>query len=129
MPVIKNVLDASALLAVLNNEAGAGKVIPLLAEAAVSTVNLAEVGTKLMDAGMDQNAAQTALEILGLGEIVDFDQSAAWAAARLRLLTKHLGLSFGDRSCLALAVKLKVPAVTADREWARVTFCKINLIR
>lgn len=129
MAAIKNVLDAAALLAVLNNEKGAETVIPLLAESAVSTVNLAEVGAKLIDAGMDEKAARTAVSILGIGETVDFDGNLAWEAARLRPLTKSLGLSLGDRACLALAVKLKVPAVTADRQWAKIKFCRVILIR
>ena len=129
MAVIKNILDAAALLAVLNNETGSNVVIPLLAESAVSTVNLAEVASKLIDAGMDKKAAQTAVSILGIGETVDFDESLAWETARLRPLTKSLGLSLGDRACLALAAKLKVPAVTADREWAKINFCQVILIR
>ena len=129
MPLVKNVLDAAALLAVLNNETGADIVIPLLAESAVSTVNLAEVGSKLIDAGMDEQAAQTAISILGIGKIIDFDEVLAWETSRLRPLTKVLGLSLGDRACLALSLKLKVPAVTADREWSKVAFCQVILIR
>ncbi len=129
MAGVKNVLDAAALLAVLNNETGANVVIPLLAGSAVSTINLAETGAKLIDAGMDEKAAQTAISILGIGAIFDFDENLAWEVARLRPLTKSLGLSLGDRACLALAAKLKVPAVTADREWAKISFCKVILIR
>lgn len=129
MTIVKNVLDASALLAVLNNETGAAAVVPLLAESAVSTINLAEVGAKLIEAGMDESAAETAVSILGIGEVVDFDQNLARETARLRPLTKHLGLSLGDRACLALGIKLNVPAVTADKEWAKISFCRITLIR
>ena len=116
MPVTKNVLDALTLPAVLNKETGAAKVIPPTAESAVSTVNLAEVGTKLIDAGMDKKAAATAIDILGIGEIIDFDKSLDWETARIRPLTKTSGLSLGDRACLALSIKPNVPAVTADKE-------------
>jgi len=38
--------------------------------------------------------------------------------ARLRSVTKSAGLSLGDRSCLALARRLGLPVLTADRAWA-----------
>ena len=31
-----------------------------------------------------------------------------------------LGLSLGDRTCLALALSRKIPAYTADRMWAKL---------
>lgn len=127
--MIKNVLDASAVLAVLNGEPGEKKVIPILAESAISAVNLTEVGTKLLEAGMDEESAQIAVSVLGIGEVTNFDEELAWETAKLRPLTKKLGLSLGDRVCLALAMKLKVPAVTADKEWAKIKLCKVVLIR
>jgi PIN domain nuclease of toxin-antitoxin system len=127
--MIKNVLDASAVLAVLNAEPGEKKVIPLLAESAVSSVNLTEVGAKLLEAGMDEASAQIAVSVLGIEQIVDFTAELAWEAARLRPLTKQYGLSLGDRACLALAIKLNVRAVTADKEWSKLKLCKVFLIR
>ena len=127
--MIKNVLDASAVLAVLNGEPGEKKVIPLLTESAVSSVNLTEVGAKLLEAGMEEASAQIAVSVLGIGEIVDFTEDSAWEAALLRPLTKPYGLSLGDRACLALARKLNVPAVTADKEWSKFKLCKVTLIR
>jgi len=102
--MIKNVLDASAVLAVLNGETGEDKVVALLAESAISSVNLTEVGAKLLEAGMDEASAQIAVSVLGIGEIIDFDEKLAWKAARLRPLTKQFGLSLGDRACLALVI-------------------------
>ena len=127
--MIKNVLDASAVLAVLNGEPGEKKVIPLLAESAISAVNLTEVGAKLLEAGMEEASAQIAVSVLGIGEIVDFTEDSAWEAALLRPLTKQYGLYLGDRACLALARKLNVPAVTADKEWSKFKLCKVTLIR
>lgn len=127
--MIKNVLDASAVLAVLNGERGEKKVIPLLLESAISSVNLSEVAAKLLEAGMDKTSAQIAVSILGIGEVVDFTEDLAWGAARLRPLTKQYGLSMGDRACLALAVKFGVPAVTADKEWSKLKLCKVMIIR
>jgi len=127
--MIKNVLDASAILAVLNGEPGEKKVIPLLTESAVSSVNLTEVAAKLLEAGMDEASSQIAVSVLGIGEIVDFTEDSAWEAAQLRPPTKQYGLSLGDRACLALARKLNVPAVTADKEWSKFKLCKVTLIR
>ena len=50
--------------------------------------------------------------------VVAFDEPQARAAARLRFLTRHIGLSLGDRACLALGDRLGCPVVTADRVWA-----------
>lgn len=127
--MIKNILDASAVLAVLNGERGEKKVIPILAESAVSSVNLTEVAAKLLETGMDEASALLAVSVLGIGEIVDFTEDLAWQAARLRPLTKQYGLSLGDRVCLALSIKLNVPAVTADKEWAKLKLCKVIVIR
>ena len=127
--MIKNVLDASAVLAVLNGERGEKKVIPLLTESAISTVNLTEVAAKLFEAGMDESSAQLAVAVLGIGEIAEFREDLAWEAARFRPLTKQYGLSLGDRACLALAIKLNVPAVTADKEWSKLKLCRVIVIR
>ncbi|HMS10925.1 MAG TPA: hypothetical protein PKE66_15675, partial [Pyrinomonadaceae bacterium] len=61
--------------------------------------------------------------------VVDFDISQAERSAEFRPLTKHLGLSLGDRSCLALAMLSKATAVTADRAWKKIKFCKVDVIR
>lgn len=92
-------------------------------------MNLAEVAAKLLEAGMDETDARLAVSVLGIGEIIDFTRDLAWDAARLRPLTKHYVLSSGDRACLALAVKLKVPAVTADKQWSKLKFCRVTVIR
>ena len=42
----------------------------------------------------------------------------------------HLGLSLGDRACLALGIALDVEIYTADRLWAQLNLpCSIHLIR
>lgn len=110
------VLDASALLAVLQGEFGADRVITRLAEAAISAVNLAEVLSKLVDHGVPAAAACEAVAGLDL-KVVAFDGALAQGVAALRASTRAAGLSLGDRACLALAARLGVPAVTADRAW------------
>lgn len=121
-------LDSSAILAVVNLENGAEKVEPLLSDAIVSSVNVAEVLTKLVEKGVSLDDALEDFLKLGL-EVVEFNTKQAAKVAELRPLTKHLGLSLGDRCCLALAILRNLPAVTADKNWANLTFCEIEVIR
>ncbi len=117
--VSRAVLDASAVLALLNDEPGAERVAPHVAEGVISTVNSAEVIGKLMEEGMPEEVAVEALDILAL-EAIDFDRGLAVRTGALRALTRRIGLSLGDRACLATAERLVIPAVTADRRWAEV---------
>ncbi len=113
------VLDASAVLAVLNGERGADQVVQLLGGALMSAVNYAEVASKLIDSGAPRREARDA--ILGLGiEVAAFDLELAERTGELRPLTRHRGLSLGDRACLSLAEREGAPAVTADRTWQDV---------
>jgi ribonuclease VapC len=111
------VLDASAVLALLQNEAGAERVADLLSGAAMSAVNLSEVVAKLTDHGMPADDVREALDGLPL-DVHAFDREAAFAAGELRRITRGAGLSLGDRACLALAARLGAAALTADRAWA-----------
>lgn len=112
------VLDASALLALLNREQGAERVARALGTGvAMSAVNLSEVVAKLADLGMPEVEIRDALESLGI-EFVDFDVAAAFAAGMLRPVTRAVGLSLGDRACLALGHQKGVLVLTADRSWA-----------
>ena len=112
------VIDASALLAVLNNEPGGSAVVPLLGGAAMSTVNWSEVAQKALHHGVTTrpNDLRSDIEALGV-EFHAFSSSQAEAAAVLWASTRRAGLSLGDRACLALAIELGVTAVTADTMW------------
>ena len=110
------VLDASAILALLNQEEGAERVAPFLADAVISTVNLAEVVTRLALAGMPETAIREALALLPL-ESVPFDVGQAIDVGLLAPTTRPSGLSLGDRACLILARRLDATAVTADQAW------------
>lgn len=111
------VLDASALLAMLRNEPGGEQVPELLAGAALSSVNWAEVIQKSLDYEVDISGLREDFEALGL-EIVPFSIDQAEQVARLRRPTRAVGLSLGDRACLALALERGWSAVTTDRAWA-----------
>jgi len=111
------VLDASALLAYLLDEAGAGEVEQALGdEAAIGAVNLAEVLSKLSDAGEDPDSAMGGITVLPL-DVVPFDEDLAVESARLRPPSASAGLSLGDRACLALGRRLGRRVLTADEAW------------
>jgi PIN domain nuclease of toxin-antitoxin system len=123
------VLDASALLALLNAERGADQVQGHLAHALISSVNLAEVVTRLTLLKMPEGELREAIAVLGL-EIAPFDEEQAYQAGLLSILSEPLGLSLGDRACLALALTTSSTALTADRAWQDLNIgVDIKLIR
>lgn len=123
------VFDASAVLVLLNDEAGADAVAARLQAAAISTVNVTEVLTKLSDYGMTIEQANKSLSALQLTSYAH-DQSLAVDAAALRPATRARGLSLGDCACLALAARLKLPVLTADGEWAKLDLpVRVELFR
>jgi ribonuclease VapC len=110
------VADASAILAALKNEPFGNLDPRRLVGATVSAVNVCEVLSKLHDDGLKDTQAEAAVSTMDLS-VVAFDTSQARAAARLRSITRHAGLSLGDRACLALGLHLGRPVITADRVW------------
>lgn len=116
-----SVTDASSILALLRDEPGANLVHRALidGEVFVSSVNVVEVLTKLMDRGAIYGDAVAALDELKL-ICVDFTKEHAQRAAALRTTTRRFGLSLGDRACLALAIELQLPVLTADQAWSQI---------
>ncbi len=113
------VLDASAVLALLNGESGAPEVAAALPGAMMSAVNLAEVAGKLVDHGMEEGEVRAALAGLAL-RIVTFDEVRAYRVGALRRETRHVGLALGDRACLAAGREMERTVLTADRRWAEL---------
>lgn len=113
------VLDASALLAVMNDEPGAMIIRDAIPEAVISAVNLAEVVSKLVDGGMPEAQIFDDIGELDISN-VSFDVQQAYATGLLRSATRSRGLSLGDRACLNLARHLGLPVLTADRAWAEL---------
>ncbi len=129
MSASKIVLDASALLALINQEAGSEKVASVISTACMSSVNVAEVISKLMDKGF---SAVEIRELFGALKllIIPFDEEQGFIAGLLRADTKSLGLSLGDRTCLSLAIQQKLSVLTADRVWAGLQLgLNIQIIR
>ncbi len=113
------VIDASALLAMLFAETGHEIVSDALTHGIMSSVNLAEVASRLFFLGADEQTTQNKLADLPI-EIVPFTQDHAYRAGLLRTATKARGLSLGDRACLATAEDLKLPVLTADQSWSQL---------
>ncbi|AFZ33685.1 PilT protein domain protein [Stanieria cyanosphaera PCC 7437] len=121
------VLDASAILALLNNESGADRVQFVLEEATcfMSVVNWSEVARKLVSKGQAVKPVAESLQAVGL-EFKSFDYSLAVATAQIEAPP----LSLGDRACLSLAAKLGAIALSADQIWLTFnTGMTVELIR
>jgi PIN domain nuclease of toxin-antitoxin system len=109
------VLDASAVLAFLQGEDGADQVAGALAAGALTgAANWAEVAQKVVARGNDWSLSRGVLESFGL-LVEPVTQADAERAAVRWPSDRHLSL--GDRLCLALADRLDVEVLTADRAW------------
>ena len=108
------ILDASALLALLQLEPGAAAVT--LAGSVMNSVNYAEVVQKSVERGRPVDTLLQELTLLGLS-VRPFTSEEAQIAGELISITRPFGLSLGDRACLASAKVLDRIAVTADQSW------------
>ena len=123
------VLDSSAVLAVIWNEPGGDMVLDRIDGAVMSAVNYAEVLTKISDRGIDPKPAKVLLASLAI-ETIDFDKTQAETSSQLRSQTRHLGLSLGDRACIALAMTKGWPVLTADKVWMELSISiDVQLVR
>lgn len=109
------VFDSSAILAMVFSEPGREIAAEQLDEALVSAVSLGEVVGVLMKHGSTREEVQPLLDRLE-PNIRDLTFSQAIECGALRPLTRHLGLSLGDRCCLALARELGAEVYTTDRK-------------
>jgi ribonuclease VapC len=123
------VLDASAVLCLLQEEKGAERVARALPAAVIGAVNYAEVVGKLVESGIDEATADGLMDTLQLN-VIPFDRIQARLAGALRATTRKLGLSLGDRACLALAAAEGATALTCERAWTKFEApCKVEALR
>ena len=123
------VLDASALLCLLQDEKGAQRVAEALPQAQIGAVKFSEAFGKLVEAGLDEETVDSLIDSLQL-QVIPFDREQAWLAGSLRRMTRELGLSLGDRACLALARVQGAVALTCDKSWTRFDAgCRVELAR
>ncbi len=130
MTMVQVVLDASVILAIMQNETISDSIEEHLSRAMISTINACEILTKLINkAGMTLQEATTALAGFRL-QIVPFNHNHFQVAAELSLYTRKWGLSMGDRACLALAKAESLPVLTADQIWSKLDIgIDIRMIR
>lgn len=123
-------LDASALLAMLQGEPGGEMVELVLEHSVMSTVNWSEVVQKSLARGVPVEGMRQEVEALGL-RFEPFTTEDGEQAAAFREPTRKLGLSLGDRACLALGYRLGLPVLTADRLWAQtdLAWVQVELLR
>ena len=123
------VLDASALLAYLQDEPGSEVIDRVLAESVMSSVNWAEVIQKSIAAEVNVDGMLDELQALGM-KVEPFTVENAELSGRLWKQTRQAGLSLGDRACLSLGLYLKVSVLTSDRIWASLDLpLDIQIIR
>ena len=123
------VLDASALLCLLQSEPGADRVARALPNSVIGAVNFSEVVGKLVEAGVEEREIDSFVDTLQL-KVVPFNQEQARLAGLLRIATRRFGLSLGDRACLALASLHDAVALTCEKSWMKIeAACVVELIR
>jgi PIN domain nuclease of toxin-antitoxin system len=124
------ILDASAVLAWLYEEPGADHVSQYLNNSAMSTINLAEVMQKLRQNNTPAEAMAVAgtLAALQVRIVEIFTQSAAARSAEIWDIGRRIGLSLGDRCCLALTAEYpNAAAITTDRAWKDLPLAQMGL--
>lgn len=113
------ILDSAAVIAFLNREIGHDLITDALAAGAgVCTANIAEAIALLVRRGLSSADAVAAVAELPIA-VFDVDLELAQTAGTMAQPTSQFGLSLGDRLCLALAARERLPALTADRIWAK----------
>lgn len=123
------VVDSSAVLALMKQEPGAAKVRSYMGDAVISAVNLVEVLSRLLTFGFTMKSARDDFYALYIA-VADFTRELAEDAGEISAITATHGLSLGDRACLALARRERLPVLTADRAWKDLDVgVEIRLIR
>ncbi|HJP72529.1 MAG TPA: type II toxin-antitoxin system VapC family toxin [Candidatus Limnocylindria bacterium] len=111
------VVDASVVLAWLQDEPGADEAEPMLMEGLIGAPNWSEVLQKARQNGAPADIVARLLTSFGL-KVVDATEADARVAADL--WRRSAPLSLADRFCLALGVRTGLPVATTDGAWADV---------
>jgi PIN domain nuclease of toxin-antitoxin system len=115
-PALPAVLDSSSLIAAARQEPGAARVEPRIRDSAISAVNWSEFLQKATVYGLSSQRLVRAYLARGL-TVASFSSRQARLAADLWPSTHRFGISLADRACMALAIDLGLPILTADRRW------------
>jgi len=111
---VTTVVDASVVLAWLQDEAGADDAEGHLMEGVIGAANWSEVLQKARQHGVDAELVARLLTSFGI-EVADVVEGDGRSAAALWRIGSPLSLA--DRLCLALGLRLGVPVATADAAW------------
>jgi PIN domain nuclease of toxin-antitoxin system len=123
------ILDASAVLAFLQDEPGGEMVRGLLSRSFISAVNWSEVIQKCVANEVDTVSLWEDMAALGV-RLQPYTLAQAEIAGRLWPKTREFGLSLGDRACLALGLQTGYPVITADKVWQNLDInLEIRVIR
>ena len=123
------ILDASALLALVFGEPGAGIVAAQARKSRILSVNFSEVVQRVITIDGNPDRAEEAVDLLGI-EVVPFDRRLARLTAELRTKTSFMGASFADRACLALGLASGAPILSSDQDWRNLDIgIDIRMIR
>lgn len=115
---MSTVVDASVVLAWLQDEPGADEAEPMLMEGAIGAANWAEVLQKARQHGAAADVVARLLASFGL-TVVEVTRADAEIAADL--WQRGTALSLADRLCLALGVRMDRAVATADSAWTSVS--------
>jgi len=127
----KILLDASAIIALIQKETGYKEVDDILPISSISTVNFAELVTSLVKKNVTTEDIDIIIDNI-IPEIIPFSHEVSIKTGKLLSLTKPYGLSLGDRACIATALHHNKEIIyTADKAWANLDIpnLKIHLIR
>ncbi len=125
--MIKILLDSSAIIAVVKQEVGYQKIEDLIPYTGLSLVKCCEIVSSLINLGFNKQEIGDILNDLTLNKI-PYTEEIAIEAGLLRTSTKHLGLSLGDRACIATAIKMNlVDIYTTDKAWKNLEGMNINI--
>lgn len=122
------VLDASAVLALIRGEPGAGVVSAVLPRARIHAVNIAEVVKKLVEVQVPSAEIETSLDELQVPVIEEFTVKQALSVGKLAAAGRKYGLSLGDCTCLGAAKWNDSTAVTAERRWAQMPDVEVRIL-
>jgi PIN domain nuclease of toxin-antitoxin system len=114
---VTSVIDASVVLAWLQDEPGADDAEPMIMEGVIGAANWSEVLQKSRQHGVAPELVARLLASFGLN-VSDVTRADGEAAADL--WSAHPPLSLGDRLCLALGIRLGVPVATMDGAWSGI---------
>jgi PIN domain nuclease of toxin-antitoxin system len=114
---VRTVVDASVVLAWLQDEPGAEGAEPMLMEGVMGAVNWSEVLQKARQHGAPAEIAGRLLASFGL-TVADVTATDGEHAAELWRPGTQLSLT--DRLCLALGLRLQLTVATADAAWSDV---------